>query len=94
VFRRRDENRPSKQDVINELSPDAKFHFFNDLATSALLNPEFDRARELLERVVVESEAISVIRPPLTIVAKIAMAGDFPDIANEALLAARISTEE
>jgi hypothetical protein len=73
------------------LPPDAKLIFLNDLATSALSNREFDEAKELLQRVIVESKAISAIRP-LAVAANVAVADDFLGPAREALhSAARIA---
>jgi tetratricopeptide (TPR) repeat protein len=91
VFGQHGQDRPSKREVIDQLPPDAKLGFLNDLATEALSNGEFDEAKELLQRLVRDSEAVSAARF-LTGVAKVAVAGDFVDIAREALhSAARIA---
>jgi len=50
-------------------------------------NRDFDEAQGLLQRVVIEGERISASQI-LAVAAKIAVAGDFLDLARNALLAA------
>ena len=59
----------------------------NSLATTTLSSADPNETKELLQRVVIEGGALSAIGT-LAVAAKIAVAGDFMDIAAEALHAA------
>jgi hypothetical protein len=61
--------------------------FLNSLAIVALSNRDFDEAQGLLQRVIIEGEPMSASQS-LVVAAKIAVAGDFLDLARNALLAA------
>jgi hypothetical protein len=56
VFRRHGQDQPSNQEVIEQLPPDSKLGLFNDLATEAPSNGQFEDAKQLLQRLVMEAK--------------------------------------